>query len=155
MNVIFNTKHLHIFLRSALIGLCLLFLADTPAFAVAGTPALQAKLDALKARGLDYSAALAFWPLGDGEGFVSQAFGTLGASNADVLGTAVIDVQWVKASRLKGQACLEFAPPYSTVNGGGRRVLPRSLKSFTIESWCQPAWARGGGMIFHQDCISL
>src|SRR3989304_253073 len=52
-----------------------------------GKPALQAKLEALKARGLDYSGALAFWPLGDGEGMLCKAYGTIGAQNPYELAT--------------------------------------------------------------------
>src|SRR5580692_7500971 len=72
------------------------------------TTALQAKLAVLKQRGLDYSDALAFWPLGDGEGMVLRTSGRLGKENAWLLASAALDCEWSRDSRFKGQAALRF-----------------------------------------------
>jgi len=135
-----------------LVCLCLFCLIAGTGFAASQdnvTPTLQAKLDAIKARGLDYSKALAFWPIGEGEGILLQAYGTLGKDNPRNLISAATDVKWVKESRLKGQYCLKFSPPNSTINAGSHKVFKTS-SAYTIEGWCRPEWLRGGGMIFHQ-----
>ncbi len=113
------------------------------------TPALQAKLEVLKQRGLDYSDALAFWPMGDGEGLVLRTFGHLGEQNPWLLASAAIDTEWVKESRFKGQYAIRFSPPLSCMNGGGRLLLQGNAQH-TIAAWCRPAWFQGGGMIFFE-----
>jgi len=113
------------------------------------TPALQAKLDVFKQRGLDYSDALAFWPMGDGDGLLQRTFGHLGDENPWLLASAAIDTQWAKESRFKGQYAIQFSPPLSYMNGGGRLLLQGNLQH-TIAAWCRPAWFQGGGMIFFE-----
>jgi len=145
-------------IHTCLLLLCLVVCVAGYTDIPAPSPALQAKLAVLKARGLDYSGALAFWPLGDGDGILSCAYGTLGKDNPYLLSTAVLDAQWVKESRFKGQYALRCSPPNSTVNGGGRRIFNVTddaplVAAYTIEGWCRPDWLRGGGMIFHQGWV--
>ncbi len=115
------------------------------------TPALQAKLAVYRQRGLlaDYSDALAFWPMGDGQGLLLRTFGHLGDTNPWLLASAAINTKWVTDSRFKGQYALEFHPPLSYMNGGGRHMLGGAPQS-TVAAWCRPAWHQGGGMIFFE-----
>lgn len=121
------------------------------------TPALQSKLDRLKQRGIDYSDALAFWPMGDGAGRVMRTFGTLGGSNAWLLASVTMDTEWVGESRLQGQSCLRFKPPLSTMHGDDRKIIGgtgKPITAYTIAGWSRPDWFRGGGMIFHEGWLA-
>ena len=68
-------------------------------------------------------------------------FGHLGDENPWLLASAALDCQWVKESRFKGQFALQFSPPLSCMNGGGRLML-QSRPQHTIAAWCRPRrWA--------------
>ena len=97
---------------------------------------IQAKLDALKARGLDFSGAAFFMPFADDKGNFPYADGVrLREWKNQTRPVSFFQLpQWQKNSRLKDQYCLYMDGANVSGTSGGGCVF-RSEDSHTIAAW--------------------
>jgi hypothetical protein len=98
---------------------------------------IKDKLDAIKARGLDYSDAAFFLPFADGKGSFPYVESTVIKErwkNKEKPVCFIFNTQWEKKSRLKDQYCLYFDGKNLSGNSGGGRIFQHN-DSHTISAW--------------------
>jgi len=122
-----------------------------------GEDPVTGKLDALKARGLDFHDAALFLPFANDKGwfpYVESKVVQERWKNKDRPVAFFFNAQWEKNSRLKDRYCLYFDGRNLSGSSGGGRLFQHE-DSHTIAAWVAFEEPMGASMIFCEGCAGI